>query len=1112
MPNSDTDRNLLFGVLALQADLLDAAQFVEACTLWANAKDRHLADLLVERGWLTPADKADVERLLERKLKKHGDAHASLAAVAGPEVRRALDTIQDADVEQSLASLAPVPEHASDLPTVDLRPAAGRYRVLRPHARGGLGEVFVAEDTELHRNVALKEIQPHHAGNPHSRQRFVLEAEVTGGLEHPGVVAVYGLGTYADGRPFYAMRLIQGESLKEALTRFHQAPDFQGAAFRQLLRRFVDVCNALAYAHSRGVLHRDLKPANVMLGPFGETLVVDWGLAKVVGRERAQGNGTTEETLQPASLPEHEETAAGSALGTPAFMSPEQAAGRWDELGPASDVYSLGATLYAILTGRAPFEGSDKGAVLRRVQRGAFPPPPQVQPAAPAALDAVCRKAMSVQAADRYPTPLALAQDVERWLADEAVSACRDPLPARLGRWARKHRTLVTTGAAVALVALVALAAGLAVVGGLNRQLDNANADLTVSNSNLVAARAEAEAKKTEAETERNIAVAVSEFLQKDLLGQADIGNQPFLGGQVARNPNVTVAQLLDRAARVVQGKFQDQPATEAAIRRTIGDAYRGLGKYELARPHLERSLAVAEQKLGADHPDTLTTKCNLATLYQFQGQYARAETLYVEALRQQQKRLGADHSDTLTTKHNLAWLYQCQGQYARAETLLVDVLRQREQQLGADNPGTLLTKHNLGVLYQVQGQYARAETLLLEAPRQLEKMVGADHPYSLLFKLSLASLYEGRGQHARAEPVYLDVLRQSEKTLGADHPNTLLTKHNLAALYKSQGQYARAETLLLEVLRQREQALGADHPDTLTAKCNLASLYHDQGQYAQAETLYVEALRQQQKRLGADHPHTLTSKNNLALLYQAQGQYAQAETLFVEVLGQKEKKLGADHPHTLTSKHNLALLYRDLGQYTKAEPLFLEVLRQTEKQLGADHPHTLATKHNLALLYRDLGQYTKAEPLFLEVLRLREQQLGADHPRTADSLAQLGLNLLRQHQYAPAEQRLRDALRVCQTKEPGAWRTFKTQSLLGEALLVQQKYAEAEPLLLRGYEGLEKQAAKIPAPYRRVRVREALERLVQLYDATNKKDEADRWRKKLEEMKEAAAKEAPKK
>ena len=236
--------------------------------------------------------------------------------------------------------------------TTTRRADGTRFQILRPHAKGGLGEVFVARDEELNREVALKEIQARHADQPESRGRFVREAEITGGLEHPGIVPVYGLGQYADGRPFYAMRFIRGESLKKAIARFHQrasATDRRADArhLRQLLGRFIAVCNAIAYAHSRGVMHRDLKPGNIMLGKYGETLVVDWGLAK--SGESSEADWSTTILPEPHARSEpgrRFETQAGSAMGTPAYMSPEQAAGRIDLLGPASDIYSLGATLY----------------------------------------------------------------------------------------------------------------------------------------------------------------------------------------------------------------------------------------------------------------------------------------------------------------------------------------------------------------------------------------------------------------------------------------------------------------------------------------------------------------------------------------------------------------------------------------------------------------------------------------------------------------------------------------------------------------------------------------------------------------------------------------------
>jgi tetratricopeptide (TPR) repeat protein/tRNA A-37 threonylcarbamoyl transferase component Bud32 len=485
-PSPSTDRNLLLGILALQMDFVSRDALIAAMHAWVLQKTTPLGQILLEQGALRSDTQALLEALVEKHLEMHGgDAQQSLAAVSSVgSLRNDLEHLADPDLHASLAHVSAArnedvpatrpPASGQDEeeapptrpPSVGTPTSSGlRFRILRPHARGGLGEVFVARDEELHREVALKEIQGRHADHADSRTRFVREAEITGGLEHPGIVPVYGLGHYADGRPYYAMRFIRGDSLQQAIETFHRAdvpgrdPGEQALGLRQLLGRFVDVCNAIAYAHSRGVLHRDLKPGNVMLGQYGETLVVDWGLAKA-GGETGETATPAEGPLKPASGSGSAPTQMGTAVGTPQYMSPEQAAGRLDLLGPASDVYSLGATLYCLLTGKVPFDAADVGALLQRVQKGEFPPPRQLKRNVPAALEAVCLKAMALNQQDRYASTRALADDIEHWLADEPVIAWREPLAVRAGRWVRRHRVLAASTAAGLVVALVLVSGG----------------------------------------------------------------------------------------------------------------------------------------------------------------------------------------------------------------------------------------------------------------------------------------------------------------------------------------------------------------------------------------------------------------------------------------------------------------------------------------------------------------------------------------------------------------------------------------------------------------------------------------------------------------------------
>ncbi len=414
----DHDRNLLFGVLALQADLIDALQFIEACVLWTARKNERFADLLLERGWIEPADRAHVEYLLERRLRKHGgDAHASFAAIPD-DIKRSLAALDDDDIQRSLAG-GPLPAQSQALATIDhVAVQAERYCRLRLHATGGIGRVWLAHDSELGRDIALKELRPERAEDPTLGARFLQEARITGQLAHPGIVPVYELARHPEDRqPFYTMRFVKGHTLTKAARAYHQkraAGQAESLDLLSLLNAFITVCNTVAYAHSRGVIHRDLKGANVILGDFGEVVVLDWGMAKLAGRSEG-------EALAPALVLDDAEaggtghTVQGQALGTPAYMAPEQAAGRLDLIDRRTDVYGLGAILYEILTGQPPFTGPDTREVLRKVREEEPAPPRQLCPDMPPALEAICLRALAKSAVDRYAAAGDLAVAVQGW-------------------------------------------------------------------------------------------------------------------------------------------------------------------------------------------------------------------------------------------------------------------------------------------------------------------------------------------------------------------------------------------------------------------------------------------------------------------------------------------------------------------------------------------------------------------------------------------------------------------------------------------------------------------------------------------------------------------------
>jgi serine/threonine protein kinase len=590
---------------------------------------------------------------------------------------------------------------------------AGRFKLLRKLGEGGMGEVWLADQTEpVRRRVALKVIRPA-LGSDRLLARFEAERQALALMDHPNIGKVLDAGV-ADGRPFFVMELIEGVPITSYC-------DQARLPLRERLGLFVPVCQAVQHAHTKGVIHRDLKPPNILVTHYdGRPVpkVIDFGVAKATG-PRLGGSGAR--------------TEVGTIVGTLEYMSPEQAEVNDLDVDTRSDVYALGVLLHELLTGGVPFPRERLRSVplteMLRIIREVEAPRPSARlsasetlPAVAAArrtgprklvsqvrgeLDWIVMKCLDKERGRRYETADGLARDVVRYLADEPVEASPPSTAYRLKKFLRRHRGPVLAAAVIFLL----------LVGGIA----GTTAGLKLASDRL----AQLEAEKERADEEAGIARAVDDFVQKDLLGQADVGNQP--GG--ARDRNVTVRELLDRAAGGLETRFGGRGRTEAAIRLTLGRAYQAVGEYAKAQKHLERSLALLEEKLGPGHRDTLESMQHLASLHHDRREYGKAELLYRQVLEARRAELGADHPDTLQTLSDIGVVYLDRGWYDRAEPLLKDVLEARRTTLGADRLDTLESTHNLARLCAARRHFHLAEPLFKRAsrPRRDESARGED-------------------------------------------------------------------------------------------------------------------------------------------------------------------------------------------------------------------------------------------------------------------------------------------------------------------------------------------------------------------------------------------------
>ncbi len=785
--------------------------------------------------------------------------------------------------------------------------SSGRYWILRPHARGGLGEIFVAHDGELARDVALKQIRPESADEPESRSRFVREAMVTGRLEHPGIVPVYGLGRDPAGRPFYAMRYVKGDTLAEVIRRFHEGaraegkPAWRGVEFRKLLGRFLDVCNVIDYAHSKGVIHRDLKPRNIMVGPFGETLVLDWGLAKELMQPGGQPDSELGLLLSSPD-PQFAGTIPGMAVGTPQFMSPEQAAGQPGRVGPASDVYNLGATFYCLLTGRPPFRDPDPNLTLEQVRRGAFPLPRVIDPTIPRPLEAISRKAMALEPQARYASPRALAEDLERWLADEPVSAWREPWATKVRRRVAQHRTMVTTGVALVVLAAVALGSFAVYQRQANRRLAHMNRDLQT-------AEQRAESSRARAEDRVELALRAVEHFHRVVTGHLDLQNRPELAplrkellqaprefyrlliAGIQNNPESrpeTLAKLAEALLGLVQITTLIDSESQAlqldhkaiAVLDQLARDHPAVPTYRFALAKALAALATLQHRAGRS-PESLASSERARGLYQDLARTHPADERYPSGLAEVETHLGILHREG-------GRLDQARATYRHAQVLLQDLVR--------DHPanGTYQSElgqvlRNLGVLSSASRQPGEALASYEQARAIFQGLV-RDHPAVVNYRRGLADCFFnlgnvygidlGKSQQALENYQAARAIREElvrEQPSVAEYRAALAHTHGQIAAYP--WLVPRAERLAnLERARDLLQGLVRENPEVIKYRSDLAlTHYHLSGRQWEFRRLTealasLEQARGLSEKLTQDVPHDLTSWNLLGAIWEDQG------------------------------------------------------------------------------------------------------------------------------------------------------------------------------------------------------------------------------------------------
>jgi serine/threonine protein kinase len=780
----------------------------------------------------------------------------------------------------------------------------GPYRLLQLLGEGGMGEVWLAEQkTPIHRTVALKLIK---AGMDTKAMvaRFESERQALALMDHPSIARVFEAGSTPEGRPYFVMEYVPGLPITEYC-------DKHRLTMKERLELFAQVCDGVQHAHQKAIIHRDLKPSNVLVAEQDNKAVpkiIDFGLAK------ASGQRLTDRTMF---------TELGVMIGTPEYMSPEQADQREQNIDTRTDVYSLGVILYQLLVGVLPFEVKALRAAgleaILRVIREQEPPKPstRIRSLGPASaetaekrkeeprsfarhvqgeLDWITMKALEKDRTRRYGSPAELGADIGHYLRNEPVLAHFPSAGYRASKFARRHRFGV--GAAVTAVVLLI---GFAVAMGVQarriaRERDRANQ--------------QAEA-----------AQRVAEFM-KGMFKVSDPSE--------ARGKSITAREILDNASKEIDTGLVKDPDTQAQLMDVMGEVYASLGLYPRAQPLLEHALDIQRRVHGPRNPETLKSVDDLVRLLYQEGHYIEAEKLGRETLDIRRHVLGPEHPDTLQSMRHLASTLEGEAHYTEAEKMQRELLDIERRVLGPEHPDTLKTVYDLAATLDNEGRYAEAEKLERELLDTERRVLGPEHPDTLRTIGNLALTLQTEGQSSEVEKMEREELDIERRVFGPEHPDTLLTISNLAATLSREGRYAEAVKMQREMFGIERRVLGPEHRDTLRTGNNLADTLAQEGRYAEAEKMEREELDIERRVLGPEHPLTAISLYNLGGLAARQGRRNDAFSLLREAVDHgfpPDGDLAIDKDRDLQSLHG--------------DPRFVALVADAkERAAAAQKPH----------------------------------------------------------------------------------------------------------------------------------------------------------------------------